>query len=230
MPFSLMSACLTQPHLTTGDIKAIQMSYFDYLIYLATEKGKSIFLSQLYQLLAMCLRLKPKGEINGQPVYDIDFICRENEKSSLRIGDLFFNGEDFDSIREIISEQNALELPDETTNPDIVKAYKTVEEYNARHSNVKICDLEDQINIVVAKTAYKRNEVLGMTIRSFVHLTDRIDRIMRYELLTLLSPNMEEKDRKSIEHYMEARKTQKEKYKTAFVTQESVEKKINGRP
>jgi predicted RND superfamily exporter protein len=143
----------------------------------------------------------------------------------MQIDDKEYNGKDFDVIRKIICEQNAIELPDETTHPDVVKAYKEMEEYKRKQSKVKICSFEDQINVVVAKSSYRREEVVKMTIRSFTRLLERIDKVLHYEIYTLLSPNMDKKGQQSIEHYM-SDSSIKDKYKNSMMDFDEFKNKI----
>jgi hypothetical protein len=221
--FHLLVECLVLPHKVSGDLKAISMSYFKYLCYLATEKGETHHLVQLGELLLIILK-KPKEYIkDGVEKCTIEINL---QKCILKIEDKSFNEKDFDKLRKIILEQNAIELPDETIHPDVLKAYKEMEEYKIKQSKVKMCSFEDQINVVVAKSSYRRDEVVKMTIRSFSRLLERVDKIMHYEIMTLLSLEMDKKDRQSIEHYMAGDKTFEEKYKDAMMGLEEMKNKI----
>lgn len=220
--FHQLVDCLLLPHLTSGDAKAISMPYFEYLIYLFKDKGQSQYLWELAQLLLICLRMDPTDEKGRQTIE----IVPDGSHFLLRIGNETYDSTDFDKIRKIICDQNAVELPDEKTHPDIVKAMKEVEEYKRKQAKVKICSFEDQINIIVAKSSYKREECLRMTIRSFTRLLERVDKIMHYEIYTLLSPNLTDAGKKSIEHYMAAEKTREERYKENLVDQDEQNNKI----
>lgn len=215
--------CLLLPHLTSGDINALSKPYFEYLIYLAETKGQRLYLQELFELLSIVLHLPILNEDN------ISNICivKDGENHLLKIGSEVYNSQDFDNIRKIICEQNAIEMPDEETHPDILKAIKEVEEYKRKQAKVKLCSFEDQINIVVAKSSYRRDECLKMTIRSFTRLLERVDKIMHYEIMSLLAPNLEKEVVKNIEHYMAANKTRKEKYREAMVEQDKINNKIN---
>ncbi|MBR4002737.1 MAG: hypothetical protein IKI95_01530 [Clostridia bacterium] len=222
MYFHSLVECLLLPHMTSGDINAISMSYFDYLVYLAKEKESPQYISQLFYLLQIVLRIPGKDEKGN---LNIDIIP-DGKKSILRIFNETYNSQDFDRIRKIICDQNALEMPDEETHPDIVKAIKEVEEYKRKQANVKMCSFEDQINIVVAKSSYRRDECIKMTIRSFTRLLERVDKIMHYEIYTLLSPNLTKEGQKNITHYMAAEKTRKERYEENRTEQNEINKKL----
>lgn len=220
--FHSLVECLLLPHMTSGDINAISMSYFEYLVYLAKEKNAPQYISQLFYLLQIVLKIPAKDDDGN---LNIDIIP-DGKSYLLRIINETYNSADFDKIRKIICDQNALEMPDEETHPDIIKAYKEVEEYKRKQAKVKMCSFEDQINIVVAKSSYRRDECIKMTIRSFTRLLERVDKIMHYEIYTLLSPNLTKEGQKSITHYMAADKTRQERYEENRTEQNEINKKL----
>lgn len=216
--FNMFSQCLLLPHMTSGDINAIQLSYLKYLFYLITEKQKPEIAFQLTELLSMVFKVSKETKIDL--LLDTGEILIGNEK---------ITDKEFDKLRQIILEQNNLELPDETIDPEALKAYKELQEYKANHQGFKMCSFEEQINVVVACTSYKRDEVMGMTIRSFTRLYNRSNKIIEYKLATLLSPMMKEDARNKLEHYLaDTDKTFKEKYREAMTDMGSLENKING--
>ena len=223
--FHLLVECLLLPHLTSGDIKAISMSYFEYLCYRCIEKNDMMHIIYLSELLFIVLRKDKKYiDDNGN---EQDTVVVDLTHKKLQICGVEISNEEFDFMRKVILEQNAIEVPDETLPPDLVKAFKEKEEFRLKQSRVKMCSFEDQINVVVAQSSYRRDEIMTMTIRSFTRLLTRIDKIMSYEISTLLSPNMEKKDRDKIPHYMESIDTSlKERYEKEFTDIQSLKEKI----
>lgn len=223
--FHLLVECLLLPHLTSGDIKAISMSYFEYLCYRCIEKNDMMHIIYLSELLFIVLRKDRKYiDENGD---EQDTVVIDLTHKKLQICGTEISNEEFDFMRKVILEQNAIEVPDETLPPDLVKAFKEKEEFRLKQSKVKMCSFEDQINVVVAQSSYRRDEIMTMTIRSFTRLLTRIDKIMSYEISTLLSPNMEKKDRDKIPHYMESIDTSlKERYEKEFTDIQSLKEKI----
>lgn len=223
--FHLLVECLLLPHLTSGDIKAISMSYFEYLCYRCIEKHDMMHIIYLSELLFIVLRKDRKYiDDNGN---EQDTVVVDLTHKKLQICGTEISNEEFDFMRKVILEQNAIEVPDETLPPDLVKAFKEKEEFRLKQSRVKMCSFEDQINVVVAQSSYRRDEIMTMTIRSFTRLLTRIDKIMSYEISTLLSPNMEKKDRDKIPHYMESIDTSlKERYEKEFTDIQSLKEKI----
>ena len=225
--YTIFSECLKVPHLTSGDLKALSMSYLKYIYYLATEKNQKELFYQLERLLLMILELdKTYIDGNKQEQNTIDFLLNTGE---IRIKGVKYTSEDFDTIREIILNQNGEDLPDETINPEVLQAYKQKQELELKSLNYKLCDLEDNINILVCMTSYKRNEILNLTIRTFYKLLERSGLIMNYKILNLLSPNMEEKDRKKIVPYnADIGKSLKQKVRESFSTLDDLQKKVGG--
>ena len=223
--FHLLVECLLLPHLTSGDIKAISMSYFEYLCYRCIEKNDMMHIIYLSELLFIVLRKDKKYIDDNGNEQDTVVVALTHKK--LQICGVEISNEEFDFMRKVILEQNAIEVPDETLPPDLVKAFKEKEEFRLKQSRVKMCSFEDQINVVVAQSSYRRDEIMTMTIRSFTRLLTRIDKIMSYEISTLLSPNMEKKDRDKIPHYMESIDTSlKERYEKEFTDIQSLKEKI----
>lgn len=223
--FHLLVECLLLPHLTSGDINAISMSYLEYLIYLSEKKQDMTHIVYLSQLLLIVFRKEEtftNSNNEEKSSISIDF---KNKK--LKICDIEVTSQEFDFIRKTILEQNAIEVPDETLPPELVKAFKEKEEFKLKQSKMKMCSFEDQINVVVAKSSYRRDEIMTMSIRSFTRLLTRVDKIMAYEISTLLSPNMDKKDREKIPHYMESiDSTLKERYEKEFTDMDSLKKKV----
>lgn len=225
--FHLFVQCLLVPHKTSGDVKGISLSYLKYLFYLATDKNEQENILFLGELLLIVLK-KPKiyTDKNSKERATITF---ELDKGIIDIEGEKFDSNDFDIIKKIILEQNAIEMPDETINPDMLKAYKELEEYKLKQSKIKMCSIEDQINVIVAQSSYRRDEIMKMTIRSFSRLLDRVDKIMSYEIKSLLIPYMDKKDQDKIEHYLQnTDKTLKEKCEESFTDMNALHKKVEG--
>lgn len=223
--FHILVECLLLPHKTSGDAKAISMSYLKYLCYLATDKQHPEHIIFLGELLLIVLR-KEKTYIdnNGKNKSTVDINL---DNGTISIEGKIYNGKDFDKIKNIILEQNALEPLDESINPDLLKAFQEREEYLQKQCQSKKASFEDQINVVVAKSSYKREEIRKMSIRSFSRLLRRIDKVMAYEIESMLSPYMDEKDRKKIEHYLsDDDKSIKERCESMLTDMDTLKKKV----
>lgn len=202
----------------SGDIEAISTSYLGWL-YKQALRGD-------YDRISRCLLLlKLAFKLEGDDGENIDIITTNNGKNyNLKIKDTVFDEQEFDEIRKIICEQNGYEMVDESVHPDWYKAQKEMEEYRAKHSNFKMCSLGDRMNVIISRGVPK-SEVLKMTIRTFDRLIERTDLIMNYELMTLLSPNLEKKDREKIIHYL-SDTTQIDKFADIKVDYDEMKNKI----
>lgn len=199
--FHIFVECFLLSKNTSGDAKGISMSNLDYIFY-SSQKNSKPYVRFLKEVLLMALRKEEKMVINNGSFIDtIDFLL-VGDKWNIRIDNDIYDSKDFEIIREIICEANLIETLDETIHPDWIKAYKDIEEYKRKQNEVKLCSFEDQINVVVAKTGYRREDIMTMTIRSFSRLYERINKIEDYEISMILSPNMEKKHREKIEHYL----------------------------
>ena len=66
-----------------------------------------------------------------------------------------YTADDFDEMRTIICEQNALELPRDDVHPDIKKAWEEVEDLRRKRAKVKICSFGDQMNVMMKNILHK---------------------------------------------------------------------------
>ena len=92
---------------------------------------------------------------------------------------------------------------------------------------MKFCGIEDRINVVVAKSSLKREDVVNMTIRSFSRLFDRITKIVDYEIQSYQAPYMSPEDQKKITHYLvDDDKTLKERCEESLADFNQLKEKI----
>lgn len=224
--FTILSNCLTIRKNGSGDIRAITMSYLDYIFYLSFEKNKEYYAQWLISLLELCLH---KGEYvcngdgekvlrKGKPISTIEIFVNEEGKYNIAIFNLdlteeylaretdgfdkrfyhIYDSTDFTKIREIICKQNNLEIPDETIHPDIQAKIDEYDEIQRRKNKDEICSLESQINLYMTISGLPKHEIEKLSIRAFGNAMERLGIFTDYCLATLLSPNMDKKDRKKI--------------------------------
>ena len=208
----------------SGDVKAISMSYLEYIFYLA-ENGDGINLVFLTELLLICLKLPRTTTKDGNVIPSVEIARADDKKVYLLINGERWNATEFDKIRQIILQQNALEAPREDIHPDILEAYKEYEEFLRKRNKVKICSFADQLNVIMLKTAYTKETIMGMTIRTFTKLLERADLMLNYEISTLLSPYMSKDGVQKITHYLSD--TTRDKYKDMYVDYDEFRRKNN---
>lgn len=222
---NIFAECLIVPHLTCGDVKAIELRYLDFLFYhcLERKKEEDYLIMCLKELLILSLRMNRKEcEENNL----INFYSKDKgEHYYIKINDIEIDSKDFDTIKEIIAKQNRIELPNEKLHPTFVKDKKELEEYKKRQSSLKICDLSKQISLVSVISGESRKQIINeMSIKTFSEILERYDLLLGYELGILLSPNMKEKDRRGIKHYLDENK--KDDYSQEMESIEEIKNKI----
>ena len=224
MIFYILANCLVLRKNTSGDINAIQNTYLDYLFYLA-QAGNEQYVLYLDKLLLIVLRRTEFAQDedghkiltkNNSLIKTVEFI---EEKGKMYIYilkkeiQLPFSGiceqnydkidsKDFDIIKNIICEQNNIELIDESIHPDKIQKIEEWEEYQAKKNKDKICSLEEQKAILKAIKGWSTEQLDKTTIRSFYTELERFGVLVDYSLLSILKPNMDKKDQDKILNWL----------------------------
>jgi hypothetical protein len=89
--------------------------------------------------------------------------------------------QDMDEIRKIIAAQNLYEIPDESWNPDLVRARRYLAA-NAQN-NIKY-DIDDLVYSVALNAHVKPSEIWDWSIRDFILTQGAIDRTLNYQIFT----------------------------------------------
>ena len=191
--FQIFSECLTLRKNKVTNPSIIKIKYLDYLFYEdnTLDINNLIYVGYLRELLWLCLRIPQEFSTSkGTKLPTIDFINQEGHWY-IKIYNHTYDNADLLEIRKIIASQNNLEIPDESIHPDIERKYNEHKEYLLKTGKIKTQDIGDLILCVVAKTNYKKEEVLNLSIKTFFDLIDRLDLIINYEITSLLAPYLE---------------------------------------
>lgn len=148
-----------------------------------TQTGKGIgFFDRIIHLLYLSLRLEYNREealkkiyYNRQTPREISYIEITQNGNTVKITPQDFNA----YIRPLVAEQNGLEIPDESFNPDILKAEQEYDQNNA--PNLKF-DLGNLISSVAYLSHISETELDNWTILQFER---RYKAIERDKLFTL---------------------------------------------
>ncbi|MBR5897629.1 MAG: hypothetical protein IKZ39_08460 [Lachnospiraceae bacterium] len=146
------------------------------------EEGKNtIFLATAMIVIAIATGLP---QIDG--TYPIREVRRNDGKLlSFLFGQLdnptIISMKDMDEIRKIIAAQNLYDIPDESWNPDLVRARKYLAANSQVHLNV---DFDDLVYSVALNAHVNPSEIWDWTIRDFVMTQDAIDRTLNYQIFT----------------------------------------------
>jgi len=200
-------------------LKRISMSYLDYLFASATEENQ--YFSKLNVLLRLCLN---KDEDES---YKINMGYDGAEKAALVIDGMLCTGSDFETIREIIAEQNLLEFPDESIQKELRDKLEEAERYKSKASGaVKPGTMEDLLICVLISSPFKNMEdVYGMSIRKFRKILERVDAKMHYQIFVTASMSgmVELKDKSVLAHW--TRDLSKKRYSDVMVNPDTVAEK-----
>lgn len=230
MVFNVLANCLVLNKNMTGDIKAIQRTYLDYIFYLA-ENGRGEYALFLERLLLLVLHknelaINADGDYilceNGNLVKTIEFVNKKGkfyiyilkdniEKNFSGINEHnyhIFNSADFDNIRKIICQQNNVELLDEDIHPDKIKKIEEWEKMQSQKNADIICSIEEQKATMKVIKGWDTKQVDNMTIRSFYTELDRIGILLEYGISNILRPYMDKKDAKKITSWLGKHKKQ----------------------
>ena len=149
------------------------------------EEGKTtVFLASVLVVIAVVTGLPRIADADGNENYPLREV-RKNDGTLLSfiIGDLnnptIISMQDMDTIRKIIAAQNLYEIPDESWNPDLVRARK----YLAARSQLNIeYDIDALVHSVALNAHVKPDEIWDWTIRDFILTQDAIDRTLNYQI------------------------------------------------
>jgi hypothetical protein len=161
--FQQVASCLMLEKNSIKDpaeaIKAIQMSYLEYLFHVATTENALITL--FVGLLGLVLGKKDDYD------FSIKYGTDENGKPFFEIGEKRFNSADFDELREIIAEQNYIDLPDEKIQKSVRDAMEEARRFKQKLNRSKMASLEDQMIALSLFSGIEIEKIYEMTIRKF---------------------------------------------------------------
>jgi hypothetical protein len=156
----------------------------------------------LENLLYLCFRLDKEK-------HEIDFNADEKGKPCIIINEKntenkwHFSYKDFNKIREIICEQNSVELPNEKIDPKLEAALLETQEYmNKLSGNLKIISLEDQMISVLINSALTWESILSLSIRKFVKILERKNKELHYQIYKTASLSGMVEFKEDIPHYL----------------------------
>lgn len=150
------------------------------------EEGKeTVFLTVVLIAIAVATGL-PKVQEDGEETYPIKEVrTKDGKLLSFLFGNVnnptIVSMSDMDEIRKIIAAQNLYEIPDESWNPDLVRARRHLAASSQR--NIKY-DIDALVHSVALNAHVNPSEIWDWTIRDFVLTQDAIDRTLNYQIFT----------------------------------------------
>lgn len=160
--FTFLADCLMLEKNSITDpilaMKAISMTYFQYLVSV-TDK-ENMLLLKFDGLLRLVLNKRTeKFEIR----YDAD----SDGRPIFSIAGIVYNSDDFDQIRELIAEQNYIELPNEKIQKTVRTKLEESMKLKQLTASYKIATLEEQIIALSMYSGVSFEEIYNMSIRKF---------------------------------------------------------------
>jgi hypothetical protein len=225
--FEYYAQCLSLDKNSTPDIKIISMNYLEYLFYsTATNPESQPYLMWLDRLLALCLKDEESFENIEKSVLRYNF---DNPHSPFfTINDIKYDANDFDQIKEIICEQNLVDVPDETVSKEVRDAYEEARKHKTKLKGEKPASLEDYIIGIAGATGWTYDFIYNMTIRKFKKALRRIDYYIHYKiyLSASMSGFVEFKDKSVLRHWLSGFE-EKDDYKDVSIALEEIQGKVS---
>jgi len=216
--------CLLLEKNKVPDPKIISMSYLDYLIHLIEigDDTSNMYAYMFLQIVKLSCGVTEEDLNSG----NFTWIKDKKSKNSIMFNKVEYTRKDFDEIREIICDQNFIELPDDNIDAKFKKAMDDARKFKNRNSK-KMGGIEDQIICVSIGSNLSMEEIKGMTIRKFQKFLQRIDYKLNYEICKTAEMGGMVKFEKEIPHWRS--EIIIDKYSDLMVDFKSVENKVTGK-
>jgi hypothetical protein len=192
------------------DPRYISMSYLEFIFVISNEKNDMLL--KLDNLLYLCFNLDRNRfyidydqDEKGKPLFFIKEykVNLDNEDEWIILNVWKFTHKDFKLIREIICEQNAIEMPDEKIDPKLEKAFLEAQEFqNKQNGNLKIVSLENQMISTMINAHLDLDKILKLSIRKFIKILSIYDKELHYRIYKQASMSGFVEFKKPIVHYL----------------------------
>lgn len=169
-------------------VRYLSMDYLSALFTLEIDELKSgKEPSQVFLKVMTLLHLSLRIGLNVEELYKNIEVSIEKDK--IRLKHILikqnekivkFTPLDFSTrFRQIIAEQNGLELPDEAANIDLVRDNEKLKELNNKGKSLNV-NLDDLIASVAYQSKVSEKEIMTWTVREFENRKKAIDRDKRF--------------------------------------------------
>ncbi len=224
--FNFYAQCLTVEKNLIPDAKIIAMKDLEYLYYATETDEKTPYILYFDRLLSLSLKEDKSFENIRESVNRYKY--KENKQPFFIIGNEEFYYDDFDELKKIISEQNSLELPDETISKEVRDSLKKAKDYKSKISGSEEATIEDYIISLATVTGWSMEYIYSMSIRKFLTSIKRLDNYIHYKifLTASLSGMVEFKDKSIIKHWLSGLSDGK-KYDDVSVDLEDIQGKVS---
>jgi hypothetical protein len=228
MLFSAYSECFFLNKNIIPDAKIISMTELEYIYYLSQnggEKEKPYFLL-FDRLLSLCLKDDDTFKEIEESIkrYNVD----EKGKPFFTIGKERYASEDFKELKNIICQQNLVDLPDENISENVRESLEKAKLYKDKLNSKKPASFEDYIISLSVVTGWTFDYIYSMTIRKFIKSLRRLDNYIHYKIYIAASMSgmVEFKDKSFINHWLSGIDTEN-KYEDVSVDLSTIQNKIS---
>lgn len=229
--FSALVQCLMLERAADPNpMVALTMTRLDYLLYtspLENINGKQSFSSDSNTSRFVALMSLITKDFSDD--FSISFGRNKSGKTIFIIRDVEYDNSDFEKLREIISEQNYISLPNENIQKNVRDAIEESRRYKEKLRGSKIASLEDQMVALSLFSGISLDSIYGMTVRKFILSIQRATHMIYQEayLQASLSGMVEFKDKSILKGWLSEIEDNQE---NADVTMdvENIQSKISG--
>lgn len=204
--FSALVDCLMlERALDPKPMVALTMSRLDYLLYsskvVATEHGKSFSgdsnVAKFVGLVALVTK-------NASDDFAMSFGRNAQGKTVFIINGTEYDNSDYEKLREIITEQNNVSLPNENIQRNVRDKMEESRRYKDKMRGNKIGSLEDQIVALSLYSGIPLESIYSMTVRKFILAINRATHMIYQDayLTASLSGMVEFKDKSVIKSWL----------------------------
>ena len=181
MLFLNLASCLMLEKNSIKDpvmaMKAISMTYIEYMDFLSPrDRNGKIELSSPLSLFVglMSLVLRKKSD----ELFEIGFDYGKDGRPTFEIDKAKYDSSDFDEIKNIISVQNSLELPDEMKQKEVRDSMDAARKFKQRISGSKTANFEEQLIALALYSGWDLEKIYDMTIRKFISSISRANHMI----------------------------------------------------
>jgi len=200
--FNVYSSCLTIDKNSIPDIKIISMSNLEYIYYATNDNpDKTPYILWLDRLLDICLKDEESFRDIEKSInrYEYD----KKGKPFFTIGNEEYRSKDFEEIKQIIAQQNLVDLIDENISKEVRDSLEKAREYKRKMSGEKVVPFEDYIVSLAISTGWSIDYIHSMSIRKFLKSIRRMDNLIHYKILLGASMSgFVELDKSMIKHWL----------------------------
>jgi hypothetical protein len=227
--FGAYSQCLTIDKNSIPDPKIISMTYLEYIYDTAKNEDEKPYLIFFDRLLGLSL---PEDESFKDPTVSLKRYGWSKEEPSrpiFVINDEPYNSDDFEIIREIIAQQNMVELIDENISKEVRDSLEEAREFKRKLSGNKSASTEDYIISLASATGWTFEYIYSMSIRKFVKSIRRLDNLIHYKiyLAASMSGMVKFEDTSFIKHWLTSLDDGEEKYSDVSVDLQEMQDKVS---